>query len=164
MSDLANRIRQEENCGEDFDRENPIVLQAYNGLLAYAPAYQASCLRSSSGSYCFADAITNITSPTDSYIYYVVVGSVLPGGSRPTCNKCLQSTLEVFADGASNVSQPVSQRFVQTAQVINLGCGPTFVNTTIPAAKGSASRIGRGPSSASWLLVAATVAIGITVL
>ncbi|KAI9844380.1 MAG: hypothetical protein M1838_002204 [Thelocarpon superellum] len=141
MADFATQIRDDTTCGADFQRQNPLVLQAYNGFIAYAPMYQAGCLRDSSGDYCFADAITNFTSPTDSYVYYVGLGLPLPGGSRPTCNSCLQNTMSIFANASSNSSQPVSQQYVQTAQVIDLNCGPNFVNTTIPASKGAASGV-----------------------
>jgi hypothetical protein len=39
-------------CRTDYHNDNPVVLQAYNGLVAYKPAYQASCLRDNKGSYC----------------------------------------------------------------------------------------------------------------
>jgi hypothetical protein len=42
----------EDACKIDYHNDNPVVLQAYNGLVAYKPAYQASCLRDDKGSYC----------------------------------------------------------------------------------------------------------------
>lgn len=167
MADFGSRIKKNENCGQDFQRQNPIVLQAYNGFIAYAPMYQASCLRSSTGSYCFADAITNVASPTDSYIYYVALGLGLPGGSRLTCNKCLQDTIRVYSDASSNTTQPVSQRYVETAQVINLSCGPNYVNATIPAVKSAASRMGSSTgilSSTSLMALAVSLTASLMVL
>ena len=84
MALYAEQIRSDDSCGQDFERQNPLVIQAYNGFVAYGTVYQAGCLRSPTGSYCFADAITNFTSPTDPYTYYVALGMSLPGGSRPT--------------------------------------------------------------------------------
>ena len=52
MNHLARELVSEENCGVDYSKDNPQVLQAYNGLLAYEPLYQASCLRDDAGSYC----------------------------------------------------------------------------------------------------------------
>lgn len=79
----------------------------------------------------FANAITNTTSNTDSYPYYLPLGVALPGGSRPTCNACLQETMAIFNTAAANKSQPVSQTYLEASQQINMGCGPEFANTTV---------------------------------
>ncbi|KAI9886711.1 MAG: hypothetical protein M1823_001487 [Watsoniomyces obsoletus] len=139
MSRLASDIRRDNNCGQDLRDQNPVVVQAYNGMIAYQPLYQAGCLKSESGSYCFADAITNTSSPSDSYPYYMPLGLPLPGGSRPACTDCLQKTMSIFAGAASNATQPASRHYLSTAQVINLSCGPNFVNATIPPARGAAT-------------------------
>ena len=138
MGSLAQQIRDDSNCGQDYTAQNPLVEQAYNGLMSYAPMYQAGCLKDGSGNYCFANAITNTSSPTDSYVYYLPLGVQLPGGSRPTCSGCLQQTMTLFNEAASNLSQPVSVDYTVAAQQINIGCGPNFVNTTIAPIKGSA--------------------------
>lgn len=52
MADLAEQISKEENCGVEFREQNPMVRQAYVGLITYEPLYQAGCLRDESGSYC----------------------------------------------------------------------------------------------------------------
>lgn len=106
MSRFAQEIRRDTNCGLDFKNQNPLVVQAYNGMIAYQPLYRAGCLKSESGSYCtsrcflatligalkqqlietdigYADAITNISSPSDSHVYFLALGLDLPGGSRP---------------------------------------------------------------------------------
>ncbi|KAA6416216.1 MAG: hypothetical protein FRX48_00936 [Lasallia pustulata] len=48
MSSLATQIKQDSTCGPDYRAQNPLVLQAYNGLLAYPPLYKAGCLQASS--------------------------------------------------------------------------------------------------------------------
>ncbi|KAI9823922.1 MAG: hypothetical protein M1832_002240 [Thelocarpon impressellum] len=165
MAKYANQIKLAPNCGTDFDRQNPLVIQAYDGFIAYGTMYQAACLRSPTGSYCFADAITNFTSPTDSYVYYTGIGMPLPGGSRPTCNSCLEKTLDVFASASSNSSQPANRNYVNTAQLVNLGCGPDFVNSTIPAAA-SAGRLAAGSPRGllTGLYLAVFLAIGHSLL
>ena len=130
-------MRDNSNCGADYTLENPIVRQAYAGFLSYAPLYQASCLKDGGGNYCFANAITNTSSPTDSYVYYLPLGVNLPGGSRPTCSTCLQQTMGVFAETAGNLSQPISTDYVQAAMQIDSGCGPTFVNQSVTPIQGS---------------------------
>ncbi|KAI9849631.1 MAG: hypothetical protein M1837_002756 [Sclerophora amabilis] len=139
MNDLATRLVLDEYCGQDFEQENPLVGQAYNGFVAYGPLFQAGCLRSGSGSYCFADAITNTSSPADSYIYHLALGMSLPGGSQPTCNSCLQDSMSIFANAASDSRQPLRKNYVNAAQQIDLNCGPDFVNSTIPTMSSSAS-------------------------
>ena len=147
MASLAQQIRLDSNCGDDYTRQNPIVLQAYNGFLAYSTLYQAGCLKDGDGSYCFANAITNTSSPTDSYVYYLPVGIELPGGARPTCSNCLKSTMTIFKEAASNPSQPISSDYTDAAEQIDFGCGPDFVNSTVvkTAASSEAS-----PASVSW--------------
>jgi hypothetical protein len=49
---MANQLILDSNCAVDYGNDNPQVLQAYNGLVAYEPLYQASCLRDDEGSYC----------------------------------------------------------------------------------------------------------------
>jgi hypothetical protein len=139
LSALAANLTTTANCGADYTSQNPTVLQAYTGLLAYKPIYQASCLKNpATGSYCFADAVTNATSPEDSYVYYLALNTSLPGGSQPTCSTCLQNTMAVYSAAAANRSQPVASTYVAAAQQINVYCGPNFVNASIPAPVGAA--------------------------
>ena len=100
----------------------------------------------------FADAITNTSSPTDSYIYYLPLGIALPGGARPTCSQCLNKTMAIFANAASNASQPISANYISAAQEIDLGCGPNFVNATIPAVHSFAVGNFSPPSIANGLM------------
>lgn len=164
MNAFAIQLKQDGNCGQDLKNQNPVVVEAYDGLVGYEALYRAGCLKDSDGDYCklffsfsvkktplcihpwltgtastgFADAITNTSSPSDSYIYYLPLGISLPGGARPTCSECLNRTMAIFATAASNASQPISTNYVRAAQQIDLGCGPTFVNATIPPAKSEA--------------------------
>jgi len=139
MASLARDIRSDSNCGADYASRNPVVLQAYAGLVAYEPLYHAGCLKNSRGSYCFADAVTNTSSPSDSYVYYLPLGLSLPGGSMPTCDTCLQNTMAIFSNAAANSSQPISGDYVNAAQQIDMSCGPSFVNTTVAVLSGAPS-------------------------
>ncbi|KAI9742820.1 MAG: hypothetical protein M1818_003549 [Claussenomyces sp. TS43310] len=156
LSTLANNLTTAANCAADYANGNSVVMQVYTGLISYRTMYQASCLRDpSTDSYCFADAITNSTSPTNSYIYYLPLNTSLPGGTNPTCNTCLQHTMAVFQTSAANRSQPVSSLYAPAAQQINAICGPGFLNTTVPveAAVTSTSAV-FGPYSHTVGLVA----------
>jgi hypothetical protein len=149
MSSLASTLITDSACGQDYRKENPIVIQARNGLIAYEPLYRAGCLKNQrSGNYCFVDAITNQSNPSDSYPYYIPLGIDLPAATRPTCDQCLQTTMSIFASAAVDKSQSLAQTFVPAAQQIDLGCGPTFVNTTVPVATvGGASTLGFSKSA-----------------
>lgn len=52
LNNFARELLADTACKTDYNNDNPIVLQAYNGLVAYKPAYQASCLRDDAGAYC----------------------------------------------------------------------------------------------------------------
>lgn len=172
MNSFAEQLTTEDACAADLKLGNPSVTQALNGLIAYQPLYAAGCMKDSDGNYCkmnpscsrrsmlmtpgFANAVTNDTSTEDSFIYYLPLGTKLPGGSRPTCNTCLTDTMAVFHVAAGNDTQPLSQTYPDAAGLINLECGPNFVNTTV-AQLGSATSL-RGAGISPIFLLAATVA------
>ena len=142
MASFAQQLRSSSNCEQDFERQNHLVTQAYNGLIAYEPLYRAGCLKDQNENFCFANAITNIASPSDSYVYYLPIGIPLPGASKPSCTKCLLRTMNIFQEAASNRSQPVTSNYVDAAQMIDITCGPTFINTTLPLAIGPDANAG----------------------
>ena len=120
-----------------------MVRQAYNGLLAYAPLYTASCLKDmATGEYCYAEAITNTTQPADSYAYFLPLGIPLPQGAQLTCSGCLQNTMAVFNEAARNMSQPVSGDYVGAAAQINANCANGFVNASVQVIAGSGRNVG----------------------
>jgi hypothetical protein len=131
------------SCASDLAAQNPVVLQAQLGLNAYKPLYTASCLRNpSTSAYCFAEAVTNSSSPSDSYIYYLPLNVSFPGGSAPTCNTCLVNTMAVLEEATSDRRSPIASDYADAAQQINLHCGPGFVNTSLATAS-SPSLAGR---------------------
>jgi hypothetical protein len=138
LDNFAIELLKETACKADYETDNPLVLQAYNGLVAYQPSYQASCLHDDEGNYCFANAVSNTSSPGDAYPYYLPIGQELPGGSRPTCNSCLQQAMGVFATYSNNATQPLSKTYTSAAQQISIACGSTFVNVTAAPLKGAA--------------------------
>jgi hypothetical protein len=132
MAALAANISAAENCASDLSAANPFAQTAKLGLEAYAPLYTASCLRNPvTDAYCFADAVTNISSPTDSYIYYLPVNLSLPAGAQPTCNTCLKNTMAVFEAATSDRSSSIAGDYVSAAQQINVQCGPSYVNQAL---------------------------------
>jgi hypothetical protein len=142
MSALAANITTPSACASDLATRNPLIEQALLGLLAYKPLYTASCLRNPvTSSYCFADAITNSSNPTDSYIYYLPLNVSLPGGSQPTCDTCLKNTMAVFEAASSDRSSALASDYVNAAMQVNVQCGPGFVNQSLAAAVFSGASI-----------------------
>lgn len=52
LGGFARELLSDTACKTDYNNDNPVVLQAYNGLVAYKPSYQASCLHDDDGNYC----------------------------------------------------------------------------------------------------------------
>ncbi|EEP81864.1 predicted protein [Uncinocarpus reesii 1704] len=141
LAQLGKEISTKEICGQELANNNPLVLSARNGFVAYRYMYDAACLKNPDmGSYCLADALSSEETTGNTFVYHLALGTSLPGGSRPVCNKCLQATMEVYSRGAGFKEQPLSQTYKQAAQQINIGCGPGFVSESVPnAASVSAS-------------------------
>lgn len=145
-------------CKNDLSLQNPVVTQAYNGLIAYDTLYTASCLTSSTtGNYCFADAAANSSAPTSSYIYFLPLGMSLPGGARPACTECLKDTMSIFASAASNKQSNFRNNYAQAAQVVDLTCGPAFVEAGVTYS--GAAKLGEG----SGLLMGLTAMVAILI-
>jgi hypothetical protein len=140
MSQLASDLIGSSACGQDYNLGNSVVMQAYAGMIAYAPIYHAACLKDpATENFCFTEAATNDTNVTDYYVYFLPLGMPLPGSSRPTCNACLQATMEVFQQSALIKGQPLTQTYIPAAEQINIGCGPGFVNDTVKVGSKAAS-------------------------
>jgi len=53
MASLARQIQSPNNCAADLQNQNPMVVQAYTGFVAYQSLYHAGCLlNDDTGSYC----------------------------------------------------------------------------------------------------------------
>ena len=127
MADLAEQITKDTICGQDFRNEQPLVLQAYNGLIAYEPVYRATCLKTAKDDqYCFSQAVSTSQNPSDSYPYFTAVGLTMPSGSLPTCNACLKQTMQVFAEYAEKKEQPLAQTYLGCAQMVEEECGTGY--------------------------------------
>jgi hypothetical protein len=127
---LAEELAKDENCGADLRNRHTLVVNALNGFISYPHVRDVTCLKNPvTENYCFADAITNTTNPSDSNLYFLPVGISYPGGTRPTCNQCLQASMEIFSKVAEDVEQPLSLLYNSAADQINIGCGPGFVST-----------------------------------
>ncbi|KAF3937160.1 hypothetical protein ABW19_dt0200161 [Dactylella cylindrospora] len=155
MNELGRQMLEAENCGQDFKLRNPTVIQAYASFISYPVMFAAGCQRSETG-FCYADAITNSSNAADTYVYLMPLGIAIPGGARLTCSTCLQKTMKIYSAAAVNTSLPISSTYVSGANLINLGCGPGFVNTSIAEAQiGAAVSL----NSRTWISTISIVAI-----
>ena len=142
MNKLADELILEGNCRDDYLRRNPLVMQAYVGLKAYEPLYQATCLRDpSTTKYCFLEAMES-EAGDDSYPYYTAIGLALPLGTKPQCTACLKQTMELFSGYTMQQEQPLAGTYLGCATQVNTGCGPGFANTQVKSVSKVASTSG----------------------
>ena len=159
MQSLATELKTASACMSDYSAENQLVLQAYNGLIAYPVMYQAGCMQDNNGDYCkllptlllpafshtntlpgFANAITrrDNASLADAYSYLIPLGTTMPVGNRPSCSDCLKRTMAIYRSYASNDTQPLSRTYVSAAQQVNMACGPDWVSNVVEKASSGA--------------------------
>ncbi|KAG8156690.1 hypothetical protein KVR01_013481 [Diaporthe batatas] len=166
LASVARNLTDSSNCGQDYQANNPMIREAYLGLISYQVVYSATCLKDpETAVYCFGNSVTNQTNPTETYFYYLPLNSTLPGGTVPICAPCLQQTMEIYQVATANRRQPIADTYDSAAEQVNTLCGPSFANTTMPEAivtSAGFSTLSRGPSwllpstvlimAASWLL------------
>ncbi|KAK3938501.1 hypothetical protein QBC46DRAFT_162977 [Diplogelasinospora grovesii] len=151
LQQLAKNLTSEANCGPDYQLGNSVVVQAYLAMTAYAPLYGAACLKDPETSmYCFANAVTNLTNPSNTYFYYLPLNISLPGSTVPSCGSCLQQTMDVFQAATANRKQALVSTYPSAAQQVNTICGPNFVNQSLASeivSSGGPRSLTAGPSS-----------------
>ncbi|KAL7937622.1 hypothetical protein V8C35DRAFT_184584 [Trichoderma chlorosporum] len=139
LDQAATNLTMSNNCKNEIAQNQSLVLQAYNGLIAYKTIYAATCLQDpTSSQYCFANAVTNLNTPSDAYLYFLPYGLALPGSSNPSCSLCTQQTMEIYFSASAERSQPVASVYVDAARQVNTLCGPNYVNGTLPPASSEA--------------------------
>lgn len=162
LSNAAENLTSAVNCKAEVDQEQALVLQAWRGLKAYKTLYSATCLQdATTNMYCFANAVTNLTTPSDAYLYFMPYGLALPGGSTPTCNWCTRETMAIYHTTSADRQQFVASKYEDASRQINTLCGPGFVNGTLPRAIAAAG-IMLAPSYAATLAAACAAAVAIS--
>ncbi|KAL6910589.1 hypothetical protein GGI43DRAFT_16716 [Trichoderma evansii] len=135
LDQAATNLTMAGNCKTEVDQNQTLVLQAYDGLLAYKTLYAATCLQDpTSSQYCFANAVTNLNTPSDAYLYFLPYGIALPGSSNPSCSLCTQQTMDIFYSASADRSSLVAGVYQAAARQVNTLCGPNYVNGTLPPA------------------------------
>lgn len=133
LSDVAASLISDENCRSEYERRNSVIDQAYKGLSAYQPLYAATCLQDPDTSqYCYATAVTNLTTAANVYLYFLPLNMSYPGSAAPTCNWCLEETMAIFQSTSANRSKHIANTYESAAVQMNTVCGPEFVNDTLP--------------------------------
>ncbi|KAK0621492.1 hypothetical protein B0T17DRAFT_494094 [Bombardia bombarda] len=129
---LVQKLTTTDNCAADYNLGNPVVVQTYVALKAYAPTYTATCTKDpESSAYCFAETVTSNLSNV--YIYFLPFNMSLANNPVPTCNSCLQNVMSVYHSATANRKQFIANTYVAAANNININCGPDFVNQTLAA-------------------------------
>ncbi|EFY90181.1 C6 transcription factor, putative [Metarhizium acridum CQMa 102] len=139
MTKAAQNLTASTNCKRELDQNQTQVVQAWQGLRAYNVLYSATCLQNpSSTSYCFANAVTNLSNPSDAFLYFMPYATPLPGTSVPSCSWCVQNTMFIYHSASANRAQLVASVYLDAVNQVNTICGPNFVNSTLPAAENGA--------------------------
>ncbi|KAI1448464.1 hypothetical protein F5Y02DRAFT_308978 [Annulohypoxylon stygium] len=135
LDDLAEKLKSDDNCGEDYEKQNALVIQAYKGMKAYAEVYGATCLTDPDTSqYCFVNAVTNQTTASNVYLYNLPFNSSLPQSAIPACDTCTSETMKIYQSAAADRKKWIANTYVSAAEQIDSECGATFVSTVLPAA------------------------------
>ena len=165
--DIARQLISDTYCGADFRAGQPLVVQAYNGLVGYEPIATATCQTvpvdeynsttvtvSPAGGdkadeqYCFLSAITNKVNPSDPFPYYTAIGLNLPQVAKPTCNSCLKAAMGVMAEWAVRKEQPLASTYLGCANVVAGVCGKQYADTTVAVGSVADSVQGIGAKNA----------------
>ncbi|KAG5965132.1 hypothetical protein E4U58_002918 [Claviceps cyperi] len=155
LNQAAQNLTLDANCKSEFDQNQTQILQAYRGLRAYNVLYSAACLQNpTTNSYCFANAVTNLSAPSNAYLYFMPYGMSLPGASKPSCNWCTQTTMAIYHSASADRDQPVASKYEDAASQVNTLCGPSFVNASLPVAESVGGLRARVPSGVSTVISA----------
>ncbi|KAG5921444.1 hypothetical protein E4U61_006745 [Claviceps capensis] len=163
LNQAAQNLTLDANCKSEFDQNQTQILQAYRGLRAYNVLYSAACLQNpTTNSYCFANAVTNLSTPSNTYLYFMPYGMSLPGASKPSCNWCTQTTMAIYHSASADRDQPVASKYEDAASQVNTLCGPSFVNASLPIAESAGALRARASSEVGAMMSAlfASVVVG----
>jgi hypothetical protein len=160
---LATNLLKDDACGKDYELGNPLVASAYTGFITYEPVYRAACLKNpDTNDYCFVDAATNASSPQNLDTYSIPAGYPTVEAPWPTCNECLQASMDIFSRWAQVDGQPLTTSYLPSALALNRHCGDNFANVNITVGEKAKTTSGAWrPSAVDWRLVGWTVALSL---
>ncbi|KAF4166783.1 hypothetical protein CNMCM6936_006233 [Aspergillus lentulus] len=160
---LATNLLKDDACGKDYKLGNPLVASAYTGFITYEPVYRATCLKNpDTNDYCFVDAATNASSPQNLDTYSIPAGYPTDEAPWPTCNECLQASMDIFSRWAQVDGQPLTSSYLPSALALNRHCGDNFANVNITVGEKAKTTSGAWrPSAVDWRLIGWTVALSL---
>ncbi len=146
LEGLAASLVSEAYCAVDYAQQNSVVVQAHMGMLAYRAVRDAACLADpDTAAYCYAGAVTNLTTTANVYLYYLPLNSTYPARAEPACGWCTAATMGVYQGATADRASPIARTYAGAAAHVNDVCGPDFVNASLAAAVQSAAGAGAGP-------------------
>ncbi|KAI0017326.1 hypothetical protein F4780DRAFT_611723 [Xylariomycetidae sp. FL0641] len=158
LDDLADQLIDSKNCADDYELQNALVVQAYTGMKAYNTVYKATCLTNpETDAYCFANAVTNLTTPSNTYLYRLPLNFSLPKSAAPSCNTCTNETMAIYQSATSDRKSDIANTYESAADQINSVCGNDFVNVTLAAAVDSGA--GRSTQQTPPMLLLASFVV-----
>ncbi|KAI0115350.1 hypothetical protein F4814DRAFT_318851 [Daldinia grandis] len=149
LNDLAEKLKSDENCGQDYNKRNDLVIQAYKGMRSYEEIYGATCLyNAATSTYCFVNAVTNQTTASNVYLYTLPFNSSLPETAVPACDTCTSETMKIYQAAAADRTKWISSTYVKAAEQIDANCGGNFVSAALPEPlpDSAATSIAQAPS------------------
>ncbi|CAJ2507031.1 Uu.00g082170.m01.CDS01 [Anthostomella pinea] len=154
LGKLADELIADGNCATDYEMQNALVMQAYTGMKVYNTVYKATCLTDPDDSaYCFANAVTNLTTASNSYLYQMPFNMTLPTNAAPACNSCTNETMGIFQAATSDRNAGITYTYQGAAKQINSICGDGFVNETLAAVTPQTAAASVHPAPSSLLLL-----------
>ncbi|KAI1463329.1 uncharacterized protein F4812DRAFT_251638 [Daldinia caldariorum] len=149
LNDLAKKLTSDQNCGQDYNDRNDLVVQAYKGMKSYEEIYGATCLyNADTSTYCFVNAVTNQTTASNVYLYNLPFNSSLPETAVPACDTCTSETMKIYQSAAADRSKWIASTYVKAAEQIDANCGGNFVSAALPepVQNSAATSIAEAPS------------------
>lgn len=156
FSQLTTDIQKKSNCASDLADKNAVANQALMAFQNYDLMQQAACLKDAdTGVYCYIQAVN--TSLNDAYLYNLPVGTQLPSTATPTCSRCSQALLGVYANAINNGTSyaPILKGSLGNATlIVENQCGQSWVTRVTSSAGGRRVDMGSLPWSWAGLVMA----------
>ncbi|CED82304.1 hypothetical protein [Phaffia rhodozyma] len=127
LNDVGKNLRK--GCQSDLDKGNAIVNQALIGLGAYQMMRNASALLTSSGAYCFVEALAS-AEPDDLYYWSLYTGSPIPDETK-TCSECTIKLMSIYAGFATNTDLALSIVYMSALNITNEACGSSWPSNAL---------------------------------
>ncbi|KAH8157538.1 hypothetical protein CIB48_g10705 [Xylaria polymorpha] len=139
FNDLANSLIADGNCGKEYELENALVVQAYQGMKTYETVYKATCL-------------TNADSNSSHYASQTPSRMPAP---HPTHTSTTSPSIRLCPPRPPPPAARafISNTYPSAAKQINSECGEDFINTTLAAVTVSGASPSPYAASSSLLLL-----------